>query len=331
MINLNNKTAVVFGGNGILGSNLIKKLLTNNISKIHTTYHKKHDKIDILGITCVAGNSTLINTKQNALKICSLIGRTDIPIYAGSDKPLKYKLVTAPNVHGKSGLDTDGETIVIQTGYNIQKMHAVDFIIKKCLEEKDPIYLCPIGPLTNIALALEKEPAIKKKIKEIIFMGGAAMCLGNTTPAAEFNIYVDPHAANIVLNSGVRTVMFGLDVTHKVNVNDKIINNIKSNHNKSSILFADLMNFYSKTHREVFEIDESPLHDPCVIGYLIDENIFSGKFVNVQVEEDSILTRGKTVTDWVKVTDRKPNCHVMVDANAEEFFSLLKTELKKLN
>ena len=290
-----------------------------------------HDKIDILGITCVAGNSTLINTKQNALKICSLIGRTDIPIYAGSDKPLKYKLVTAPNVHGKSGLDTDGETIVIQTGYNIQKMHAVDFIIKKCLEEKDPIYLCPIGPLTNIALALEKEPAIKKKIKEIIFMGGAAMCLGNITPAAEFNIYVDPHAANIVLNSGVRTVMFGLDVTHKVNVNDKIINDIKSNHNKSSILFADLMNFYSKTHREVFEIDESPLHDPCVIGYLINENIFSGKFVNVQVEEDSTLTRGKTVTDWVNVTDRKPNCHVMVDANAEEFFSLLKTELKKLN
>ncbi|SVC48504.1 uncharacterized protein METZ01_LOCUS301358, partial [marine metagenome] len=164
-----------------------------------------------------------------------------------------------------------------------------------------------------------------------IFMGGAAMCLGNITPVAEFNIYVDPHAANIVLNSGVRTVMFGLDVTHKVNVNDKIINDIKSNHNKSSILFADLMNFYSKTHRKVFEIDESPLHDPCVIGYLIDKNIFSGKFVNVQVEEDSTLTRGKTVTDWVKVTDRKPNCHVMVDANAEEFFSLLKTELKKLN
>ena len=162
-------------------------------------------------------------------------------------------------------------------------------------------------------------------------MGGAAMCLGNITPAAEFNIYVDPHAANIVLNSGVRTVMFGLDVTHKVNVNDKIINDIKSNHNKSSILFADLMNFYLKTHREVFEIDESPLHDPCVIGYLINENIFSGKFVNVQVEEDSILTRGKTVTDWLKVTDRKSNCHVMVEANAEEFFSLLKTELKKLN
>ena len=210
-------------------------------------------------------------------------------------------------------------------------MHAVDFIIDTCHQQKEPIYLCPVGPLTNIALALKKDPAIKSKIKEIVFMGGAAMCLGNITPAAEFNIYVDPHAANIVLNSGVKTVMFGLDVTHKVNVNDKIIEDIKNNGNKSSILFADLMNFYSKTHRRVFNIEESPLHDPCVIGYLIDENIFSGKFVNVQVEENSFLTRGKTVTDWVNVTERQPNCNVMINANSDKFFSILKSELKKLN
>ena len=290
-----------------------------------------HDSIELLGITCVAGNASLKNTSMNALKICSLINKTNIPIFAGADKPLKYDLVTAEHVHGKSGLDTDGEKINVNANYKIQEMDAVDFIIKTCHEQNEPIYLCPIGPLTNIALALKKDPSIKNKIEEIVFMGGAAMCLGNITPAAEFNIYVDPHAANIVLNSGVRTVMFGLDVTHKINVNDKIINAIKSNQNKSSIFFADLMEFYSKTHREVFEIDESPLHDPCVIGYLIDKNIFSGKFVNVQVEEDSVLTRGKTVTDWVKVTDRKPNCYVMVDANADEFFSLLKTELKKLN
>ena len=246
-----------------------------------------HEDIEILGITCVAGNATLHNTTTNALKICSLIGRTDIPIYAGASKPLKYELVTAAHVHGKSGLDTDGHPISINYGYKIQQMHAVDFIIETCKREKDPIYLCPVGPLTNIALALQKDPSITNKIKEIIFMGGAAMCLGNITPAAEFNIYVDPHAANIVLNSGIKTVMFGLDVTHKVNVNDNIINNIKNNKNKSSLLFSDLMHFYSKTQREVYEIDESPLHDPCVIGYLIDKEIFSGKFVNVQVEENS--------------------------------------------
>lgn len=290
-----------------------------------------HNDIEILGITCVAGNATLVNTTNNALKICSLIGATDIPIFAGADKPLKYELVTAEHVHGKSGLDTDGQPINIADGYNIQKIHAVDFIINTCHQQDEPIYLCPVGPLTNIALALKKDPTIKSKIKEIVFMGGAAMCLGNITPVAEFNIYVDPHAANIVLNSGVKTVMFGLDVTHKVNVNDIIINDIKSNQNQSSILFADLMNFYSKTHRKVFEIDESPLHDPCVIGYLIDESIFSGKLVNVRVEEDSILTRGNTVADWVNVTSNKSNCHVMVEANSDKFFSILKTELKKLN
>ena len=290
-----------------------------------------HNDIEILGITCVAGNATLVNTKTNALKVCSLITDTKIPIYSGADKPLHYELITAEHVHGKSGLDTDGQPLAISKGYDIQEMHAVDFIIHTCHQQAEPIYLCPVGPLTNIALALQKDPSIKTKIKEIVFMGGAAMCLGNITPVAEFNIYVDPHAANIVLNSGVKTVMFGLDVTHKVNVNDNIINDIKGNQNKSSILFADLMNFYSKTHREVFEINESPLHDPCVIGYLIDENIFSGKFVNVQVEENSTLTRGKTVTDWVNVTSREPNCHVMVDANSEKFFSILKKELKKLN
>ena len=114
-------------------------------------------------------------------------------------------------------------------------------------------------------------------------------------------------------------------------MNDEIINDIKNNKDKSSILFADLMNFYSKTHRKVFEINESPLHDPCVIGYLIDKSIFSGKFVNVTVEEDSNLTRGKTVADWVNVTNRKPNCNVMINADSKKFFSILKKELEKLN
>ena len=290
-----------------------------------------NDQIDILGITCVAGNATLENTKKNALKVCSLIGKSNIPIYAGADKPLIYDLVTAEHVHGKSGLDTDGESINITEGYKIMDMHAVDFIIHTCHEQNEPIYLCPVGPLTNIALALKKDPSIKKKIKEIVFMGGAAMCLGNISPSSEFNIYVDPHAANIVLSSEIKIVMFGLDVTHKVNVNDEIINDIKNNNNKSSFFFADLMNYYSQTHKKVFQINESPLHDPCVIGYLINEKLFDGKYVNVKVEEQSTLTRGNTVTDWMNVTDRKPNCHVMINADHKKFFSILKKELKKLN
>jgi len=136
-----------------------------------------HNNIDILGITCVAGNTTLDNTTKNALKVCSLIGKTNIPIFSGADKPLNYDLVTAEHVHGKSGLDTDGQPITITDGYLIQDMHAVDFIINTCHEQNEPIYICPVGPLTNIALALQKDPSIKSKIKEIVFMGGAAMCL----------------------------------------------------------------------------------------------------------------------------------------------------------
>ena len=283
--------------------------------------------LEILGITCVGGNATLDNTKLNALKICTLIDRTDIKIYAGSDKPIHYDLVTAAHVHGKSGLDTDGDPIIVDSSYKIEEEHAVDFIINECHKNNDPIYLCPTGPLTNIALSLKKDPSIKKKIKEIVFMGGAALCLGNITPSAEFNIYVDPHAANVVLNSGIPLTMMCLDVTHKVNVNDKIIRNIKKNNNKASKFFAELMEFYSRFHRKLYETDESPLHDPCVIAYLIDETIFKGKLVNVQVEENSDLTRGKTVTDWLGVTNRKPNCNVITEANANKFFDLLSKKL----
>jgi len=287
--------------------------------------------IEILGITCVGGNATLENTTNNALKVCTLIGKTDIPIYAGSDKPIKFDLITAEHVHGKSGLEIEGSPLKIKNDYKIKDLHAVDFIIQACLKQPEPIYLCPTGPLTNIALALQKEPVIKKNIKEIIFMGGVGMSLGNITPSAEFNVYVDPHAANIVLNSGIPLVMMGLDVTHKVNVNDRIIEDIKLNGNKSSIFFADLMKFYSKFHRKLYEIDETPLHDPCVIAYLIDPSIFEGKFVNVQVEENSSLTRGETVVDWLGVSAKPPNCYVMVDADQKKFFSLLQKELIKLN
>ena len=199
------------------------------------------------------------------------------------------------------------------------------------MQQSEPIFLCPTGPLTNIALALKKNPLIKNKIKEIVFMGGVAMSLGNITPSAEFNIYVDPHAANIVLQSGLPLVMMGLDVTHKVNVNDEIIEIIKKNGNKTSEFFADLMKFYSKFHRKLYGTEDTPLHDPCVIAYLIDSSIFEGKFVNVVVEEDSILTRGETVVDWWGVSSRMPNCQVMIKADHNKFFSLLSKELKKLN
>ena len=286
-------------------------------------------EIEILGITCVAGNSTLENTSKNALKICSFIDRTDIKVYSGCDKPLKRKLVTAAHVHGASGLDHKGDKIIVPKNYKIESMHAVDFIIKTCKENND-ITLCPTGPLTNIAKAFIKEPKIMNNIKEIVLMGGAAMTLGNITPSAEFNIYVDPHAANIVFNSGIKIVMMGLDVTHKILVNDENIKDITSIGNKSSKLYKDLIDFYSIFHKEKYKTSSSPLHDPCVIGYILDPKLFAGRYTNVIVEENSELTLGKTIVDWLEVTKRPKNCYVITDANARGFFSLLKKKISLL-
>ena len=156
------------------------------------------------------------------------------------------------------------------------------------------------------------------------------MCLGNTTPSAEFNIFVDPHAANRVLGSGIPMTMMGLDVTHQVNVNRNIMNYMEENNNKSSKFFCELMEFYTIFHKELYETEDTPLHDPCVIAYLLDPSIFSGKLVNVIVEEDSELTRGETVVDWLGVTNRKPNCFVMDKADDKKFFELLKNKFATL-
>ena len=287
-------------------------------------------EIEILGITCVGGNVGLDNTVNNALKVCTLIERKDLKIHSGASKPIYYDLFTAEYVHGKTGLDKKGDPIIVSSDYKVQKQNAIDFIVDACNSSNDQIYLCPTGPLTNIALSLQKDPSIKEKIKEIIFMGGAAMCLGNTTPSAEFNIYVDPHAANIVLDSGIPLTMMGLDVTHQVNVNKNIINSMNENNNKSSKFFGELMEFYTIFHKKLYQSDDTPLHDPCVIAYLLDPTIFSGKLVNVKVEESSKLTRGETVVDWLGVTNRKPNCFVINKANDKKFFELLKNKLSIL-
>ena len=287
-------------------------------------------EINLLGITCVAGNSTLDNVKLNALKVCTFIKKHNIRIYAGCDKPLKRELVTADHVHGKSGLDYEGEEIIIPSNYQIEKKNAVDFIIEQCSNLSTKIILCPTGPLTNIAHALIKKPEISKNIEKIIFMGGVAKDLGNITPSAEFNIFVDPTAANIVLNSGIKTIMIGLDVTHKVLVDKEIINEILLLGNKSSIFFKDLMEFYSRFHKKKYNTSSSPLHDPCVIGYLLNPSLFKGKETNVVVEEKSELTLGKTVVDWFNVTNRKSNCYVVYDVKVRSFFKLLKEKIALL-
>ena len=282
------------------------------------------NNIDLLGITCVAGNVPLALTTRNALKICELAGRTDINVYGGCSKPMIRPLVTAEYVHGSSGLDLGNGGTLPHPKMLLEAKHGVSFIIETLMTQpSNTVTLCPLGPLTNIATAIIEEPGIVPRIQEIILMGGAAISPGNVTPAAEFNIYVDPEAADVVFRSGVTITMMGLDVTQQVLITDQIQERIRSIGSIVSTTVVDLMSFYCRFDLERYGMSGGPLHDPCVIGHVLDEDIFCLKEVNVMIETSSELTRGETVSDWWQVTDRSPNCKVGEAVNVERFFDLL--------
>lgn len=251
-----------------------------------------------------------------------------MPIYSGCSKPLKRALVTAEHVHGKTGLD--GITLP-EPSMPIQELHAVDFIIDTIKNNpSDSITLCALGPLTNVAMALLKEPNIAKRVKQIILMGGAYFEVGNITPAAEFNIFVDPEAAKIVFNSGVKITVLPLDVTHKALISEERITAFKEINSPVGDAVAKWTNFFERFDKEKYGSKGAPLHDPCVIAYLIEPNIFDGRYVNVEIETGSELTRGMTVADWWKVTDREPNAMFIGGLDADRFFNLLVDRLSKL-
>ena len=286
------------------------------------------DCINVLGITAVAGNVPLDLTVKNARIICELAKKTSMPIYSGCSKPLKRALVTAEHVHGKTGLD--GITLP-EPSMPIQELHAVDFIIDTIKNNpSDSITLCALGPLTNVAMALLKEPNIAKRVKQIILMGGAYFEVGNITPAAEFNIFVDPEAAKIVFNSGIKITVLPLDVTHKALISEERITAFKEINSPVGDAVAKWTNFFERFDKEKYGSKGAPLHDPCVIAYLIEPNIFDGRYVNVEIETGSELTRGMTVADWWKVTDRGPNAMFIGGLDADRFFNLLVERLSKL-
>jgi len=251
-----------------------------------------------------------------------------VKVYAGADKPIVQELVTAEHVHGKSGLDGID---IYEPNHPLEEKHAVDFIIEACLTADDnSIFLIPTGPLTNIGLAMKREPAILPKIKEIVLMGGALKEAGNITPSAEFNIYVDPEAAQIVLKCGRPIVMMSLDVTHQVLTTKKRVDAIR---NLGSIVgqqIASLIEFFERYDEEKYHIDGAPLHDPCTVAFLLKPDLFSLKEVNVEVETSGKFTRGATVVDYWGVTDRAPNVKWAYAVNDEGFFKLLNEYLIKL-
>ena len=285
-------------------------------------------ELDVLGITAVAGNVPLPLTQKNALIVCELAGRTDMPVFAGCDTPLARKLVTAEHVHGKTGLD--GPQLPTPQ-MMVQDRHAVDFIIDTLrAEPSGSVTLCPLGPLTNIATAFEKAPDIVRQVKEIVLMGGAYFQVGNITPAAEFNIYVDPEAADIVFKSGVPLVVMPLDVTHKALTTRDRVDAFRALGTEPGRMVAEWTDFFERFDKEKYGSAGAPLHDPCVIAYLIKPELFSGRHVNVMIETGSELTLGMTVADWWRVTDRAPNAMFMGDLDADGFFTLLTERLSRL-
>jgi purine nucleosidase len=286
------------------------------------------DEIDVLGITTVAGNVPLELTKKNARIVCELAGKSEIRVFAGCDRPLSRPLVTAEHVHGKTGLD--GPTLPDPTT-KLEQQHGVDFIIETLRKEPScTVTLCPLGPLTNIAQALKKAPDITNRIAEIVLMGGAYFEVGNITPTAEFNIYVDPEAADIVLRSGIKIVIMPLDVTHKVLVTRPRNDAFREIGNRVGVAAAEMTDFFERFDKDKYGSLGAPLHDPCVIAYLIKPDLFSGRHINVMIETTSDLTLGMTVADWWGVTNRPANVTFMKDVDVVAFFDLLTVRLSRL-
>jgi purine nucleosidase len=285
-------------------------------------------EFDILGITAVAGNVPLALTEINARKICELAGRPGTKVFSGAVRPLLRSLVTAEHVHGRTGLDGP---VLPEPTMPLQKQHAADFIVDTLMSrEAGTVNLCVLGPMTNIAQALIREPRIASRIKRIVAMGGGFFEGGNVTPAAEFNIYVDPQAARMVFDSDIPITLIPLDCTHQALTSAVRVEKFRSMKNKSGPAIAALLDFFERFDEQKYGTDSGPLHDPCVIAWLLRPELFQSRDVNVSIECESELTMGMTVIDWWGVTDRKRNATVCRSLNAQGFFDLLTERIAKL-
>jgi inosine-uridine nucleoside N-ribohydrolase len=286
------------------------------------------EEVELLGITAVAGNVPLAKTERNARLMCDLAGKAGIPVYAGCSRPLVRSLVTAEYVHGREGID-GAEIKEPQTP--LRSEHAVDFLVNRLLAAADgSITLVPTGPLTNIAAALVKDPRIVPKIREIVLMGGAMREGGNVTPSAEFNIYVDPHAAKVVFECGRPLVVMGLDVTHQVLATPERVERIGALGNRVGRSVKAMLQYFNRHDVEKYGMEGGPLHDPCTVAYLLKPDLFRGKHVRIDVETGSELTLGETAVDFWNVTGREPNATWMYRVDANGFFELLTERLARL-
>ncbi|MBV8573553.1 MAG: nucleoside hydrolase [Acetobacteraceae bacterium] len=281
-------------------------------------------EIEVLGLVAVAGNLPLAQTERNARRVCTLAGCPELPVYSGCARPLMHALVTADHIHNDPRLDA----VLPEPEMPQRSQHGVDFLIEALRSaEVGTITLCALGPLTNIAMALVKAPKVAAGIRELVVMGGAGLELGNVTPAAEFNIHVDPHAAAIVFDSGIPITMIPLDVTHKLTTTEARLASLHALPNRCGPAVAALLAAFERNRRARFVPRARALHDPAVIGYLLRPDLYEGREVNVAIETQSPLTVGMTVLDWWGVTGRPVNARFMKTVDSDGFYELLTEKL----
>lgn len=285
-------------------------------------------EIDLLAVTTSAGNQTPEKTLNNAMRLLTLMHHQEIPVAGGNRTPLLKPLETAGNVHGKSGLD--GAELP-DPDFDVQPLTAIELMAQTLQNSDTPVTLVVTGPMTNAALFLRVYPGLKSKIDRIVYMGGA-MGLGNWTPSVEFNIYVDPEAAKIVMNAGIPLVMAPLNVTHKAQILKPEIDAIGQIDNPVAHAFTGLLNFFEIYHENPkWGFQGAPLHDPCTITWLIHPEWFKTELMNVDVETAGELTRGETVCDYYELTGKPKNTEVLLDIDREAFIGFIEDSLKTFN
>ena len=275
-------------------------------------------KLELLGITTVAGNQTLEKTSRNACRVIQWL-EVDVPVFAGCDRPMVRDQLIANNIHGETGLDGP---VFPKLHKRVEEEHAVQFIIRTLMGAEERITVITTGPMTNLAMAIRLEPRITDKIERIVLMGGS-YTNGNFTPAAEFNILCDAEAAHVCFTSGCPITMVGLDVTRKVLCYPEIVDRMAEQNTIASSLFVDLMRHFCKTQKEVFGMEGGPLHDPVTIAYLIDPELLTVKAMNSQIELRSVQSYGRTNCDYFGFLGLEPNADVAIDIDTDRFWDII--------
>ena len=282
-------------------------------------------EVDLVGVSTVHGNQTLEKTTVNALKLLEFVGRTDVPVAVGADRPLRREPFVAEYVHGESGMD--GPALPQPTTEPVAE-HAVDFIARVVRESAEPVTLVPTGPLTNIGLFLARHPEVAARVERIVLMGGA-IGEGNVTPAAEFNIWADPEAADRVFSSRLDVTMVGLDVTHRAIFGPEPTARLQAA-GRVGAMVAELLDFYGRFHREAYGWDGSPIHDAVAMAHAFRPGILETIHTGVRVDCGEELGRGRTNVDLRGRVGWEPNAHVAVEIDADAFIELLVERLSSL-